>query len=458
MGRGQRGGGAGREAALPLLIGLAGMVAAAPAAAQDSAYRVGEPVQVSAARPAIVHVEPTVAASPRDPGRLVAAVIAVEDPQGEGWHDSQRVVVYASRDGGRSWEPRPLPGPSGGWMSADPWLTWTSRDVVYLALIASESIVGGEPSPVQIYRSDDGGGSWSGPTEPFPPGSFQDHPVVASAPGPDGEPWLYAFGSSGDEDDGVDVAVLEPGARRFRSLPSFLPGPRQVNLGGAGAVPGGGVAFTWFRMGARPWELSAAAGRTDHGGWTSTGLREDILPVGFPGLAVDESRGDRRGRVYAVWMEGADPLDQREPRVLLAHSDDGGRSWSEPTRVHRHAAPTRRALPAVAVNRDGAVGVAWLDWRDRPGRSDCPALYFAASTDGGSTFRREVRLDGPACFGTEANGVAARRWRSGGGDYLGMAAGADGTFHLVWPGSSTGVFQAWSVAVRLAPEPPPSRR
>lgn len=432
-----------------LLLTVAAVCAPGRAASgQDASFRAGDPVRVSAARPATVHVEPTVAVSPRDPDRMVAAAMVVDSPRAERWHDSQRVVVYASRDGGRSWRARPLPGLPEGWMSGDPWLVWTSGDVVYLSCIVSESLLEGKPASVRVFRSEDGGWSWSEPMQVFPPGTTQDHPVLASADGPDGRPRVYAFGSSADEDDGVDVAELEAGTDRFRPLPTFRPDTTQVNLGSGVVLPGEErVAFTWYRMGARPWGFRAVA--DDGGGrWRSVPLREGILPVGFPMLAVDRSGGERRGRLYAVWVEGSDPLDAGSPRVLLARSDDGGRSWSGPTRVDRGPPTSLRSMPNVAVDAEGVVGVTWLDGRHRPERSDCPAVYFAASKDGGATFRPEVRLDGPACFGTAANGVAARRWRLGGGEYHGLAAAPDGSFRVVWPGSGTGVFQIWTAAVR----------
>ena len=39
---------------------------------------------------------------------------------------------------------------------------------------------------------------------------------------------------------------------------------------------------------------------------------------------------------------------------------------------------------ALAVNKHGAVGVAWVDGRHGTGR-ECYDVYFSASLDGGST-------------------------------------------------------------------------
>ncbi|NIP83961.1 MAG: hypothetical protein GWM90_33920, partial [Gemmatimonadetes bacterium] len=344
------------------LAACAGERAGAPGSAEGpAAVRAEAPVLVSAARAGTVHVEPVIAASPRDPSRLVAAAMVVDRPRSDRWHDSQHVVVYASRDAGRSWQPRPLPGLPDGWMSGDPWLTWTGGDAVYLSCVVSESVLDGRPVAVWVFRSGDGGWTWSGPTPAFPAGTEHDHPVIASGPGPQGEPRVAVFATrAGREGEGVDVAILPPEAGEAAALPPFLTETRTANLGSGAVLPdGAGLVFTWFRMPDPPRGLWAVAG-DGRGSWTPVRLREGILPVGFPALTVDASEGEYRGRVYAAWVEGADPVDQRELRVLVSGSDDGGRSWSPPVRVHRHDVATQRTLPTVAVNRHGEVAAAWL--------------------------------------------------------------------------------------------------
>jgi len=42
------------------------------------------------------------------------------------------------------------------------------------------------------------------------------------------------------------------------------------------------------------------------------------------------------------------------------------------------------------------------------------------------------------------------RWLFG-GDYSGLAAGADGRFHLFWVDSRTGIYQVWTTTARVVP-------
>jgi hypothetical protein len=109
-----------------------------------------------------------------------------------------------------------------------------------------------------------------------------------------------------------------------------------------------------------------------------------------PTLAVDRSSATHRGRVYVGWRE----LNNTDAiaRIMLSWSDDSGKNWSKPIRVDD--APLDRVAesgaqgdrgtdpmsPAIAVNKDGAVGLLWME------RFAMPSWRFSASLDGGATF------------------------------------------------------------------------
>ena len=439
-----------RHARIAGAFALAYAVSAGGASAQEPRLEVGENVHVSTESPDVVHVEPAITASPTDPSRLVAASMVVRDPHSQDFQDSWGIVAYASRDGGRSWSRRPLPGLPADWVAGDVWLAWSADDVVYLSCVVSESMLRGKPVSTWAFRSTDGGWTWSEPERDiFVPGTTQDHPVIAWAARADGSPVVYGFGSVASKGaEGIELTVLDAASHRFRPLDPYLVNRPTVNLGNGVVLLDGGLLFTYFTMPEIPrgyWAVHIdPTGRR-----TELRLRKSIVPVGFPTLAVDRSHGAFSGRAYAAWVEGADERDERDLRVLVSSSDEGGRTWSAPRRVHRHAVPTQRTLPAIAVNDQGVVAVSWMDWRSSPDRSDCPELYWAASTDGGASFQPEVRISTErACFGTAANGGAARRWRLGGGDYLVMTAAADGSFHPIWSDGRTGVSQIWTAAIR----------
>jgi hypothetical protein len=70
-----------------------------------------------------------------------------------------------------------------------------------------------------------------------------------------------------------------------------------------------------------------------------------------------------------------------ECQFILKTSRDGGKTWSEGKEIPRPGTKSHRFFsPAMAVNRNGALG---LMWRDEP-VSDC--WYFSTSLDDGETF------------------------------------------------------------------------
>src|SRR5208282_4847281 len=106
---------------------------------------------------------------------------------------------------------------------------------------------------------------------------------------------------------------------------------------------------------------------------------------------------------YNVTVDGVkNPADNTD--IFLSYSNDGGRSWSDPTQVNDDSSAldgysgsndtnpadqvTGRAQfqPEIAVDPvTGTVVMTWRDGRDDPSRARV-ATYIASSIDGGQTF------------------------------------------------------------------------
>jgi hypothetical protein len=83
---------------------------------------------------------------------------------------------------------------------------------------------------------------------------------------------------------------------------------------------------------------------------------------------------------YVAWFRyGA----TGEEGLLIASTDDGGRTWSKPIRVNDTRGED--GYPSVAVAADGDVYVAWHEF-------STGLLKIDRSTDGGTTFHRDVRV------------------------------------------------------------------
>ena len=143
---------------------------------------------------------------------------------------------------------------------------------------------------------------------------------------------------------------------------------------------------------------------SDDGGLTLSTPVRVAGPLAFQvRLAADPRRAER---LYLSWLQssGTGTLLFPDPGnpVVLARSDDGGRSWSEPTRVSSDARE-RVVAPSVVVAPGGRVYVLYLDVGDdrldyhgaHDGRGGEPyagnwSLVLARSDDRGRSWREAV--------------------------------------------------------------------
>lgn len=185
-----------------------------------------------------------------------------------------------------------------------------------------------------------------------------------------------------------------------------------------------------------------------------------------PGLAADVHGPVFRDRLYAVWADGR--FGSRT-QIVMSYSNDKGKTWSKPRLVSDDRAPTRgnlerpAALPVIAVNKNGVVGVSWLDRRASPNDVNYQ-VRFAASLDGGETFMPSVRVSerpgvadeeelwmvkGVTTLGSPARVIIVREPEMRPGDTAGLATDPDGTFHPLWIDNRTSIRQVWTAAVSV---------
>ncbi|MPZ05420.1 MAG: hypothetical protein GEU26_03215 [Nitrososphaeraceae archaeon] len=119
--------------------------------------------------------------------------------------------------------------------------------------------------------------------------------------------------------------------------------------------------------------------------------------------------------VYAVWLEKA---FSGPYRVMLATSEDGGNSFSDPVSLSESA--STQSYPKISAF-NGHVYVTW-NVEDHPNASTGinEGVFFISSSDNGSTFGNVSKLN------TEENGFGKPQ----------VAAGFDNTVYVIWGGSS----------------------
>jgi hypothetical protein len=431
---------------------------------------VGTEVNVSRSRSSIPHAEMLAAADPANAKRLLACTMAFDPGK-----QARSTSVYSSFDGGKSWV-ETLRDTSSRFVG-DPTCVYGFGDTAYASTLVIYRGIDNE-SWMSVFRSTDGGRKWKESSRmPF---IDRQYLVVDRSNGPyTGR--VYLTGNEGK----FHLLYSTDGGSTFTTA-------QQLEGGGAGSgivLDDGNLVVPYrFQKDGKPM-LGVIISRT---GGTSVDEPIAVIEVsscqrGGSGigieLAVDRSGGPFDKRLYLGWPHARGERCE----VLVAHSDDGGRTWSAPVSVvdDRESATWGRGTesskphasqPSIVVNKFGVLGVSWYDRRQTgSGKYDFQPR-FTASTDGGETFLSSVALssaryrqaanreyfidayvNGGGGSGRASSGDALHSiigpdnyYFRGAGDTRQMVAGADGAFHPFWSDNRTGVMQLWTVPVTVA--------
>jgi hypothetical protein len=177
----------------------------------------------------------------------------------------------------------------------------------------------------------------------------------------------------------------------------------------SGGSHGGEIFFARSHDGGQTWSAPRNLSN-DRAGSGKGRLTPDVWHNG----SLDLARGPA-GQLYAAWTD-------YEGHLWFSRSTDRGDNFSRPWRVAGDAPPTRG--PALAVDVQGDIYLAWAMGDDRARRIQC-----AASTDQGRSFGAPRRVDA----GT------------GHPDAPKLAVDRQGTVHLVYAESPAGPFERYGI-------------
>jgi len=411
----------------------------------DSLIRVGEDRAVIINARGLATIEPHLAADARDPNHLLAGVSLVArlgDPRNPNFAMDMSCAALDSRDAGQTWVRRDF-APQG---CGDPWVALVGGGAVFLGLTRGRLVA---------LRSMDGGRTWADSAVNLGSGDHGTLVVDTTRSPFTGSVyavwWAPVRDDRGSSRSAVLVARSADGGATFSSPTRIVPwSVRSVAMNPAVLSDGRLVVpFNSLLSKSSPtWVVTSLdGGRT----FSVPLLVTDVCGRSFSQLSVDASPGPYRDRLYFVCSDSS--------HVYLLLSSDRGETWSDPLVVNRGPGPVHN--PVIAVNRRGVVAISWYDAREDP-RSyrdsfRCQHVFFAASLDGGSTVLPDVKVSSAEnCPDTPANGEAGARWKAG-GDYHGLAAAADGRFHLVWADSREGIYQLRTAHIEIGREAGPPR-
>jgi hypothetical protein len=333
---------------------------------------------------------------PTDPNRVIA---------GSNGPGSGQKMHY-STDGGSTWTETLLPL---GSTCCDPAVDWSSDGTyAYATTLGSCTFSCG----IWVYRSDDGGQTWTG-LENVTPGDprreigngDKEFIHVDQSSTSAFKDNVYVTWHQGNV---LKVAVSSNNGNTFQT---FTHPSDSANLGIGSDVTtddAGNVYHFWPAFNSRTIRLA----KSTNGGLTysapqviastegsfifplpSIETREAFLYVAAD---VDRSGGPFAGNIYAAWTDNTGP-DSGIPsanhgRIQVAVSDDAGATWSVST-PHETAdqLTVDRWHPWLGVGPDGTVYTAYYDTRFDGSRSSVD-FYYSFSTDAAQTWSTPERL------------------------------------------------------------------
>jgi hypothetical protein len=105
--------------------------------------------------------------------------------------------------------------------------------------------------------------------------------------------------------------------------------------------------------------------------------------TGWSNMACDTSGGQYNGNIYINWADQRNGTDDAD--IWLVKSEDGGTTWSNPTRVNNDGTGKQQFFTWMTV--DQITGYLYFVFYDRRNYSDNRTdVYMAVSEDGGETF------------------------------------------------------------------------
>ena len=338
-----------------------------------------------------VQNEEQIVMNPNDTTNLVAV-----------WRDFRvgyRQVAYAySFDGGLTWGQDLFVEPEYIWDS-DPGITVDTAGNFYAVILSFNST--SEPNGLFVYKSTDGGVTWSDPVTVINgvPGVFEDKELIA------------CDRSGGPYTDNLYVTWT-----RFYSTQilmcrstdegnSFV-GPVTISdiNGVQWPVPCVGpnsevyVAWVQYSPGAIRFDCSTDGGETfgtditiQNVSFVSGYIYGDIMVFSFPAIDVDITGGPYNGNIYVAYMDYAS--GNTDTDIYFTCSTDGGNSWSQKIRINDD--PLNNGCdqfhPWLFVAPDGNIIVVFLDRRLDSGNL-LMDLYMTTSTDGGNSWSSNERI------------------------------------------------------------------
>lgn len=395
--------------------------------------------------------EVDIGVNPVDPRNIVASANDYAQPSGAHW-----VGYYWSKDGGKTWDQRLMPGYPGSREvtvltgmtgSGDPAVAFDSHGNAYIAGIAFAVGVVPGPNPgrdsiVFVAKSSDGGATYSQITtvaRSISKFTFHDKEWIAIDPTNDYVYVAWVRFNAGIGGEMVFSRSTNGGLTWTlpRIISNATTGELQIQGMNPMVTADGIIHITWVDFATNKVRYVRS---TDHGSSFTTPVdiaefvnlpsplpNSQFRSVMLPQGAIDRGYSQYSGSIYVAWND----YRNNDTDIYMIYSRDGGINWSAPQRVNKNPLgdTTDQFMPDIAVTEQGYVILLWYDRRDDPNNT-LIRPYFSISTDGGGNWTEVplgVQFDGNNGGTSFLSGESHLI-----GDYIGISS------------NSTVAFMAWA--------------
>jgi hypothetical protein len=340
--------------------------------------------------------------------------------------------AYNTTDGAQTWTLL-NPGYPGG-TCCDPWSAYLNTGTL---------IYGSGVNGQYVYRSTNNGNSWTSPvlsvsgndrntlaSEETGTGPYANYVYAAITPGnfarstDEGATWTTTY-SNGNNVPGVMIAVGPDGSTN---------GGCVIYVTNTGSAASCTYTFQKSTDGGATFQIMSSINVAGYVGTLNSVGRlviNNARTRPYPMIAMDNSNGPYRGRLYLVYASNEPAGNGNKPDIILQYSTDQGANWSSRITVNDNSNPelSDQWFPAIWCERStGKLYIKWYDTRENPA-SYTTGVWATYSTTGGTTFAANQRISNATftypCPGCPANDNCYR------GDYDGMTANPV-TGYAVW--------------------------
>jgi hypothetical protein len=380
---------------------------------------------------------------------------------------SGQQAQFFSSDGGATWGQTSLPLQTGDSFHSDPTVEWTSDGTAWSTTIGINST--GTTLKMRAYKSTNGGASWtfdntfSGTqtntdkqmiwVDHSATSSFKDNlyacwhngnpQFVNRRTGPAGS-WQTPLQISGAETTGTAIGC-DVKTNSAGDVFVFWPdtGSRRVNVAKS---TNGGVSF------GTPVRIATTFDSFDIGVPSFNGRRQLIYTSG------GAYKTATKNMVYAVWSDltgatgcttasnepGSNAASTCKTRIWFARSTDGGSTWGSAVMINNQSSLNDQYNPWLVVDEtNGQVAVMYYDTVADSTRLKTN-VYYQASFDDGGTWSTPLKVTTAQTDETAGTADSGNQY----GDYNSLS-GYAGTFFPSWTDRRSGAKEEiWTAAVQ----------